>query len=445
MTPSSMDDIHLSQEILHAVQEGRVPAEILEELKTEHLLGLCPHCRSEVQLFQAGHKAGTLIRLVQILPMVFDRVVSLISLEIPRATRDLRELLVLTPEERLQRLERSRIRFRSPFLVQLLLSESRQHIPAQPEEALHLAELALQVAGRNPGIAGYFDLYVLCTAEKANACRVGNNRRRANELFVQARRVIAQHGVTDPEVVGRVDDLMGSLRKDQRRLGEAERLLRRAALLFGLRHSPDDRARVLINLADVHWLQGNPSDAIQTARAALALLGPGSELRLHLAGHFNLAVYLVKTKAFDEASELLDEDADLYSQMEASWLQLRLVWLRGEIAEGRGDLTSAEEAYRETRNGFVAQGIGYDAAIISLHLAALYLRQGRTADVRRLAEEMIPLFQAQDVHREALAALALFHEAARQDRLTVERALEIADYLRKARKDPDLQFVWRRE
>ena len=93
----------------------------------------------------------------------------------------------------------------------------------------------------------------------------------------------------------------------------------------------------------------------------------------------------------------------------------------------------------------MAQGIGYDAAIVSLYLAAVYLRQGRTADVRRLAEEMTPLFQAQDVHREALAALALFQEAARQDRLTVERALEIADYLRKARKDPDLQFVWRGE
>ena len=53
---------------------------------------------------------------------------------------------------------------------------------------------------------------------------------------------------------------------------------------------------------------------------------------------------------------------------------------------------------------------------------------------------MIPLFQAQDVHREALAALALFQEAARQDRLTVEKALEIAAYLREARHEPGLRF-----
>jgi hypothetical protein len=440
-----MDDIHLSQEILHAVEDGRVPAEILDDLKTEHLLGLCPHCRAEVQLFRAGRRAGALIRLIQILPVLFERAVSLVSLEIPRAARDLRELLALAPEERLGTLERSRSRFRSPFLVRLLLLESRQRIPSHPEEALHLAELALQAAGRNPGISGYFDLYVLCMAEMANACRVGNDRRRANELFVTARRVIAQHGVTDPEVVARVDDLMGSLRKDQRRLAEAEKLLHRAALLFGLRYASDDRARALLNLADVHWLRGNPSAAIETARSALALLGPQSDLRLHLAGHYNLTCYLVEAGQFEEAADLLEEDADLYRRMEASWLQLRLLWLRGDIAAGRGDLAAAEKAYLETRDGFAAQGIGYDAAIVSLYLAAIYLRQGRTADVRRLAEEMIPLFQAQDVHREALAALALFQEAARQDRLTVERALEIADFLRKARKDPDLRFAWRGE
>ena len=35
--------------------------------------------------------------------------------------------------------------------------------------------------------------------------------------------------------------------------------------------------------------------------------------------------------------------------------------------------TAAERAYVETRDGFVAQGIGYDAAIVSLDLAVLYL------------------------------------------------------------------------
>jgi len=124
------------------------------------------------------------------------------------------------------------------------------------------------------------------------------------------------------------------------------------------------------------------------------------------------------------------------------WTQRRLLWLRGDTAAGQGDLAAAEQAYVETRDGFIGQGIGYDAAIVSLDLAVLYLRQGRGGDVRRLAEEMIPLFQAQDVHREALAALALFQEAARQDRLTVEKTLAVAAYLREARHEPALHFAW---
>lgn len=87
--------------------------------------------------------------------------------------------------------------------------------------------------------------------------------------------------------------------------------------------------------------------------------------------------------------------------------------MQGDIAAGLGDLTAAEQAYVATRNGFIAQGLGYDTAIVSLDLAALYLRQGRTGDVQRIAEEMIPLLEAQDIHREAFAAIALFQEAAR--------------------------------
>jgi hypothetical protein len=73
-------------------------------------------------------------------------------------------------------------------------------------------------------------------------------------------------------------------------------------------------------------------------------------------------------------------------------------------------------------------------------LTLLYLREGRTADVKRLAEEILPIFQSQDVHREALAALRLFQEAARQERLTVQVVQEYVKYLRDARTDPSIPF-----
>ena len=139
-----------------------------------------------------------------------------------QAERDLGELLRLPREERISRVRRARSRFRSQILVRLLIDESQKHIPGNPDEAFHLAEFARTVANANPAMAGLFDLVVLATAHMANACRVGNDRRKADEHFVYARRVIQQCGVTDPEILARVDDLEGSLRKDQGLFAKAE-------------------------------------------------------------------------------------------------------------------------------------------------------------------------------------------------------------------------------
>ncbi|MEA2601731.1 MAG: hypothetical protein QOF89_2723 [Acidobacteriota bacterium] len=105
----------------------------------------------------------------------------------------------------------------------------------------------------------------------------------------------------------------------------------------------------------------------------------------------------------------------------------------------RGDTGTAERLFLETRDGFVRQGIGYDAAMVSLDLARVYLKEGRTADVQRLAGEMVAIFEAQEVHREATAALLLFQDAARREEVTAGLVRELALYLEAVRADPGLQ------
>jgi tetratricopeptide (TPR) repeat protein len=439
-----MDDIHVSRELFRAVARGELPQSFVNEITLEHLLSLCPHCRAEVQAYEAEVQAGPSIwsRALQAFSVLLDRLLDRGPREIRRAERDLQEILSLPAAERAVRIERARTRFRSPALVRLLLEASRQRIPGRPGEAQELAELARKIANRNPRMPGYFDLYALATALVANACRAGGDLQGASQAFEVVRRIMSEHGVTDLEVVARIDDLLGSLRKDQRRFAEAERLLRRAALLFGLRRAPDDAARALINLADVYWFQGNVDQGIETVRSALGLLRPGSDLLLHVAGHYNLTVYLIRSGRSEEAAELFEADQALYEQVRETWLELRLTWLRGDIAAASGDFARAEQAYLEVRSVCIGHGIGYDAAMVSLDLAILYLKEGRMADVRRVAEEMLPIFQAQDVHREALAALRLFQEAARQQELTIEKTLEVAAYLRETRTAPGVRFAW---
>lgn len=439
-----MDDIHVSRDLFRAVAGGELPQSLLNEITLEHLLSLCPHCRAEVRAYEAEIKAGPSIwsRALQAFSALLDRLLARGPREMHRAERELLEILSLPAAERVGLIERARTRFRSPAFVRLLLEASRRCIPGRPGEARELAELARKVANRNPRMPGYYDLYTLATALLANACRASGDLQGAGQTFEVVRGIMSTHGVTDLEVIARVDDLMGSLRKDQRRFAEAERLLKRAALLFGLRRALDDAARVLTNLADVYRMMGNLDQGIDTVRSALKLLGPGADLLLHVAGHFNLTVYFMEAGRFEEAAELFEADQALYEQVQETWLQLRLTWLRADVAAAGGDFARAEQAYLEARNGCIRQGIGYDAAMVSLDLAILYLKEGRMADVQRVAEEMLPIFQAQDVHREALAALRLFQEAVRRQELTMERALEVAAYLREARGEPGLRFGW---
>jgi hypothetical protein len=90
--------------------------------------------------------------------------------------------------------------------------------------------------------------------------------------------------------------------------------------------------------------------------------------------------------------------------------------------------------------GFIEAEIGYNAALVALDLAGLYLETGRAAEARDLAVEMVPIFAVRDVHREALAALAIAQKAMDQGAATLAMIQEVASFLRRARHNPALRF-----
>lgn len=441
-----MADIHLTRELLWAVTRGELPPSVVTQIGMQHLMSLCPACRKEIHAFQKERRAGAAnSQALQMLPTLLEEQIPRIEKEQRGAARDLADLLALSREERLQRVERARNRFRSATLIKLLLGESRKQVHEDPDEALHLATLARRIAQLNPQMPQSFDLIALATAQMANACRAGDDVQQAEEHFGHARYVITHHGVTDPELLARVDHLEGSLRMDQRQFQRAEELLSRSAMLYRLSGDKVETSRVLTTLGLMYLHQGEIASAIETTTAALRGLQGASEPRLYLCARFNLARCLTEDGQYQEATDLLTVDADLYREFPDAWTQLRLSWLQGKIAAGLGRSEEAEKIFLEVRDGFIAQGIGYDAAMVSIEdLALLYLREGRVSDVKRLAEEIHPIFEAQDVHREALAALRLFQEAARAEQLTVKALREYARYLKEAQTDPALKFRERR-
>lgn len=357
------------------------------------------------------------------------------------ARRDLLELLRLPHSDRLVRIRRALERFRGPALATLLLEKSREKMPADFQAVHELAEAALAVLRRASAGVINGELMVRAATYMGNAERATGRLQEARSRFEFARSLVRFEGVTDSLTLAELDWFEGALAMDQRRFRSAEHLLNRAIILLLLAGGPPQGARPMLTLGGMYFNRGDYGKAIEVTRLALGLLPGDQDERFFLSCRHNLSIYLCEEGRYQEAAEALEQDEEMYTHFPEPFTQLRLLWLKGKIASGLGQADAAEQAFLEARNGFLHQGIGYDAAMVSLDLALLFARQGRAGDVLRIAEEMHSIFEAQDVHREAVAALLLFQKAARDRAATVEELEEIARYLRSARKDPSFRFV----
>ncbi|HYG63655.1 MAG TPA: hypothetical protein VEL74_13825 [Thermoanaerobaculia bacterium] len=110
------------------------------------------------------------------------------------------------------------------------------------------------------------------------------------------------------------------------------------------------------------------------------------------------------------------------------------------MAAGLGWTQEALGHLEAVREEFLRRNIAYDTALVTLEIAGLYLLEGRTAEVKALACELVTLFQAQKVHRETLAAVQLFHKAAERETVTREAVRQLLTYLQRARSEPGLKL-----
>ncbi|HTQ81157.1 MAG TPA: hypothetical protein VMM92_14255, partial [Thermoanaerobaculia bacterium] len=223
-----------------------------------------------------------------------------------------------------------------------------------------------------------------------------------------------------------------SLRRAQRRLDEAESLAAAALALY--RESGDLRGvgSALIKQAKILEERGETEKAITLLSEAAEGLHPGLR-RLRLCTRHNLALLLTAAERHAEAEALLPEVRALALELGNPLDLLRLRWVEGRIALGVGQAAAAEAAFREVQNAFFDRRMGYDAALVALDLAALYAQEGRTAELKALASEIMPVFESREVHREAMAALLMFQHAALEERLTADLARQLAAFLKHER------------
>lgn len=332
---------------------------------------------------------------------------------------------------------------RTLAVCELLIERSFEEGFLDPACSVRIAELAIDLAERldkaRYGAAVVQDVRARAWAYLGNARRLSSDLSGAEQALIHAE-ALSEDGSADPLEEARILDFRASLLSDQGWFESAAELLEVVIEIYEEVRDLHRKGRALISQGLFQCYTGKPREAVKQIRQGLELIDGDQEPRLLLMARHNLAWALNDSGQPEEALRQLESFRHSYAEFPDSWNGLRLPWLEGRIAIGLGRLEEAEQRLRAVRGRFIERGLGYDASMVTLDLAGLYLQEGRSAEVRELALEMLPIFLSHDVHRQALAALAAFQHAAEMDRATPDFVRDLAAYLLRARRNPMLAF-----
>lgn len=449
-TPDALEQFVLGQ---------LAPAEMREIAR--HLLTGCLHCQEVTAtlwepadvfedpqtLVMAELAAEDVLNgYDEVLDRVFERVVATESLLADQRSLGWRlcEELLQCPAERRHLLLANCQRFRNRMLCERLIEGSFEACFEEPRRAIEVAQLAVQAADRLTveecgGEEILLGLRARAWAHLGNAFRAHFDLASSDRALTTAEALLNEGRVSLVEKA-KVLSLLASLRSAQQRFGEALLLLDRVAVIYKKLGEWNLLGRTLLQKAVVCGEATDGEGEMKLLRRALDLIDPQADPRLFLAARHNLINALYESGRVREAFALLYHTRPLYLKAGDRMNLLKLRWLEGLVAFGLQRADQAEAAFREVRESFRELGLEYDAALASLDLAGVYIVQGRTGDVRRVAEETLTIFQAYNTHREAMAALLVFSGAARMNQAGLELVREVSGFLKRVRNQPDLRF-----
>jgi len=323
------------------------------------------------------------------------------------------------------------------MVCDLLLERSREAGFTDPGLAVELAELAVVISGRldteRYGEGLVEDFQARAWAYLANALRISSDLRKAEEALDSAEEH-HRRGGEDAYTGAEILSFRASLRNAQGRYEEAAALIDPSIKLYREARDRHREGKALIQEGTSLSYAGRHARAIRLVRQGLAKIDIFEEPRLLVSARHNLIGYLNEVGRHEEALRSLAETRGLYLQLGERTPLVRLRWLEGKILRDLGRADEAEAALREVRDELIGLGLGLDAALVSLDLAMIFLDRGAAGELKRLAAEMIPVFESRDDHHKALAAFLLFQKAAEAESVTLGLIREVVTSLEQTRR-----------
>jgi tetratricopeptide (TPR) repeat protein len=329
-------------------------------------------------------------------------------------------------------------------LYEALLERSWSLRHENPAAMVRLAKMATLVAS-GLSIQRYgrrlADFEARAWGELANAYRVTDDLEEAGEAFERAFEHLAR-GTGDEWLQARLYDLQASYFGSRRWFGLALGALDVVHAIHQRRGDRHLAGRALISKGIYTDYQGHPLEAVTLFREGLSGIDEEADPDLAFTARYNQAVCMLECGRFREARTTL---WPLLRERSASGRinRLKALWVKGRVDLGLGELDRAGQALLEARTGFEEAGMGFAAALVSLELALVWLRQDRAAQAWEVVQEAGKVFERLQVHREVLAAVMILQRSIQLGKATVGLVESVVQFARQAQVhlDPDARFV----
>lgn len=316
----------------------------------------------------------------------------------------------------------------------------RHEDPARMIElALYAAQCASRIDPQTYGVKLIFDFQCEAQAAVGNAYRVAQQLANA-EAPLRSARDLFELGTRSPILEALLLELEAALDVAQRRFKQAIERVRKVYRYA--RGIGDDHlaGRMLLKQGLYTTYAGYPEEALVLLRRSLELIDEAYDPTLAYAARHNQIWILCDCDRFREAERQLFDLRRLEVHAGGRINVVKRRWEEGRIDAGLGRLERAEEVFRGVRKEMDEVNRGYDAALVSLDLAAVLMAQGKSRGAAPVVAAAYQTFSALRIEREALAAVFMLHTAFENGRATQALVKEVARFLRRFDNDPTLKF-----
>lgn len=335
------------------------------------------------------------------------------------------DLQAATPEKR-RRLVETFPRYRTWAMAERVCEASIKAAANSATEALELATVALFIAERIPGEPSFRSRTEgYCWAHVANARRVGEDFNGADLAFGRAWELWNAGADSDPDLLAewKLYSLEASLRRAQHRFPEALERLDCASERGG-----GDKwavGSILLTKSSVLLQMEDPASALRVLDRSASLLEGLEDSYLLFFQRYNMTDTLCRLQRYKQAAPMIETIRSMSIERGDQLNLTRVLWLDAMVRAGLGRKDEAVALLEQVFNEWTERRHPYDAALSGLDLARLRLEGGQLAEVRGMTITLALIFEMKGIRREALAALAIFCEAAKRDAATVELAQEV--------------------